>query len=170
MRHSIAVVISALALMGAVPAGGQQPGAACAISAFVTDRDPGGLNVRAGPSTTARVVQLVSNAGSGVAQIRGHQGGWLRVTALTDAEDQTALFRGDGWVHGSLLGLEIANADPRLYAGPSRRSRVIATLRAASSEATLIGCSGGWAQVRVEGRVGWLSPGGQCSSPRTTCA
>lgn len=56
MRHSIAATLSVLALVSSVAAGAQRPSAACNVSAFVTDRDVRGLNVRAGPSTAARVL------------------------------------------------------------------------------------------------------------------
>ena len=163
-------VLPALMLVAAAPADGPTRAAQCAISAYVTDRDPNGLNVRDAPSAQARVVRTVSNAGSGVAVITGHNGGWFRVSNIDDAESDAHLFDGDGWVHGSLLGLDVANADPRLYASSNPRSRVLARLRADETRVTLTGCAGTWAQVRAEGRTGWLSPGGQCSNPLTTCA
>jgi hypothetical protein len=47
---------------------------------------------------------------------------------------------------------------------------VLARLVADESQVTLIGCAGTWARVRSGGRTGWLSRGGQCSNPLTTCA
>ncbi len=169
MRHIIAATMSLLALAGAVPVAGQPRGPACNISAYVLDRDARGLNVRAGPSANARVLQAVSNEGSAVARIIGQSGAWFRVSTITDAESDTILFRGDGWVHSSLLGVSVANADPRLYARPSRQSRAIARLIPEDSQVRLIGCSGDWFRVRGAGRVGWLSRDGQCSNPLTTC-
>lgn len=169
MRHPITAMLTALALVAGAPATAQPRGAGCAISAYVIDRDARGLNVRAGPSADARVLRVVSNEGSGVARIIGQRGAWFRVSTITDAESDSTLFRGDGWVHASLLGVSVANADPRLYARPSRQSRAIATLIPEASQVTLIGCSGDWFRVRGAGRVGWLSRGGQCSNPVTTC-
>jgi SH3-like domain-containing protein len=107
-----------------------------------------------------------------VARITGQSGLWFRVSAIADAETDKNLnlFRGDGWVHSSLLGLSVANADPRLYARPQRQSRALTRLVAEETQVSLIGCDGAWAQVRAAGRVGWLSPDGQCSNPLTTCA
>lgn len=170
MRHRVTAILSSLALIGPVPAAGQQSATRCDISAYVIDRDAGGLNVRSGPAATARVLRVVSNAGSGVARIVGQNGSWFRVSMIVDAETDQNLFRGDGWVHGSLLGLSVANADPRLYAAPRRQSRVLARLEPEAGQATLIGCDGAWARVRDGARVGWLSPDGQCSNPLTTCA
>jgi SH3-like domain-containing protein len=170
MRRAIARTLSLLALAGAAPATAQPSGASCDLSAYVIDRDARGLNVRAGPSTSARVLRVVSNEGSAVARVMGQRGAWFRVSTITDAESDSILFRGDGWVHASLLGLRVANADPRLYARPSRQSRPLTRLVPEDSQVTLVGCTGDWARVRAGNREGWLSRGGQCSNPVTTCA
>jgi SH3-like domain-containing protein len=170
MRQAITAILSTLALAGAAPAAGQQGGTRCDISAYVVDHDAAGLNVRAGPSATAPVLRVISNAGSAVARIRGQSGAWFQVSTIVDAEDERNLFSGNGWVHASLLGLDAANADPKLYAGPSTQSRALARLVPDLSQVTLIGCAGDWARVRASGRLGWLSPGGQCSNPLTTCS
>lgn len=170
MRHIVAVTLSVLPLAAAAPAASGPRETTCEISAYVTDRDPHGLNVRSGPSGGAKVVRTVSNQGSGVAQIKGQSGAWFRVTAITDAETDASLFRGEGWVHSSLLGLDVANGDPNLYAEPRAHSRIVATLVADQSRVTLIGCAGRWAKVHTARQIGWLSPAGQCSNPLTTCA
>ena len=169
MRHLAAAIV--LTLPGAAaPAASARQATRCDISAYVTDQDPNGLNVRAGPSGTARVLKVVTNAASGVARIKGQSGAWFRISGIVDAETDTMLFRGDGWVHFSLLGLDVASGDPRLYAGPGARSRVLARLEPDGSLVKLIGCSDGWAKVRFGTRTGWLSPDGQCSNPLTTCS
>ena len=171
MRQAAAAILLALPLAGAHSAGAARQASPCALSTYVTDQDPAGLNVRAGPSGTARVLRKVDNsASSGVARIRGRSGAWYRVSRIVDAETDSTLFSGDGWVHGSLLGLDVANGDPTLYARPSARGPVLARLTADQSGVTLIGCEGRWAKVRAAGRVGWLSPSGQCSNPLTTCS
>lgn len=169
MRRTVTAILTMLVLAIPGQAVGQQRGPSCRITAFVTDRDTNGLTVRAAPSTGGRVLRVVTNGGSAVADIRGQSGSWFRVSRLVDAETDNTLFQGDGWVHASLLALSVANDDPRLYAGQSRRSRVLARLVADRSQVTLIGCAADWARVRFAGRVGWLSPGGQCSNPVTTC-
>ena len=170
MRHIIVLTLSTLAVGSAVPAAGQQRGATCNISAYQAGvGNSGPLNVRAAPSSAARLLRGLRGIGSPVARIRGQRGAWFRVTTIVDAESERVLFSGDGWVHVSNLGLSIANADPRLYARASRQSRPIARLVPDGSQVTLIGCSGDWAQVRFRRQVGWLSSGGQCSNPLTTC-
>ncbi len=167
--RQLAAAFAALALASTAPAIAQQRGATCNISAYVTDNDAAGLNVRAGPSARARVLGVITSQASAVAEIRGQSGTWFRVSRIFDAEDDRTLFSGEGWVHSSLVGLSVANADPRLYAGPTRRSRVLARLIPDQSEVTLVGCSGDWVRVRHRGLDGWLARGGQCSNPLTTC-
>lgn len=166
MRHSILLTFSMLALASAAPAPGQQRGPMCRISAYL--ENGARLDVRAGPATNARRLSVRSQ-GSPVAEITGQSGGWFRVSGITDYEDSTVLFRGTGWIRVSALGTSIANADPRLYARPSRQSRRLARLVPDGSDVTLIGCAGDWAQVRFGRQIGWLSRGGQCSNPLTTC-
>jgi SH3-like domain-containing protein len=170
MRLTAALVLTALTLGAAAPAMAEAPGVACDISAMLEDPDPNGTNVRAAPSTGSRVLRVIPVNDAAVASIRGQRGTWFRVASITDEVEGEALFRGDGWVHSSLLGLRVANGDTRLFAAPNRRSRVLRTLEAEETPITLIGCSGQWAKVRAEGREGWLAPSGQCSNPLTTCA
>lgn len=167
MRQFLAAMT--LVLAGTAPAFAQQSGPICNISAYVIDRDTAGLNVRAGPSAQSRVLRTISNQGAAVVEIRSHSGSWFRVSRIVDAEDETVLFTGDGWVHSSLIAIDVANGDPRLYAAPARRSRALARLVADQTHVTLIGCSGDWVRVRAGRREGWLSRAGWCSSPLTTC-
>jgi SH3-like domain-containing protein len=160
---------AAAAAMIALMAARQALAVPCNISAYVIDNDPKGLNVRVAPSPKAKVIRQVSNKGSGVAEIRAFQDGWFRVTKITDYEDDSPLFAGDGWVHSSLLHVDIAAYDPNLYAAPSSHPQRIKKLSGDMPGVTLLACSGSWSQVRVQGVVGWLSHGGQCANPLTTC-
>jgi SH3-like domain-containing protein len=170
MRHIILLALTALTVAGAVPAAGQPRGPTCDISAYQAGiGNSGPFNVRAAPSTSARLLRALAGHGAPVARVRGQRGAWFRVSTIIDAESERVLFRGDGWVHASNLALSIANDDPRLYARPSRQSRRLTRLVPDASRVTLIGCAGDWAQVRAGRRVGWVSRGGQCSNPLTTC-
>jgi SH3-like domain-containing protein len=166
MRHAILMMLPTLALAGAVPAEAQQRGPACNISAYL--ENGARLDVRAGPSPNARPLRVRSQ-GSPVAEITGQSGAWFRVSRITDYEDNAVLFRGVGWMRVSALGTSIANADLRLYARASRRSPRLGRLVPDESQVTLLGCAGHWARVRFRNRTGWLSRGGQCSNPLTTC-
>jgi hypothetical protein len=71
MRHPVMAMLAALALAGPMSAPAQRRGTSCNLSAYVVDRDAGGLNVRSGPSATAPVLRVVGNAGSGWRGSRG---------------------------------------------------------------------------------------------------
>ena len=165
MRQAVFLTLSTLALASTVPAKAQR-GPTCNISAYL--ENGARLDVRAGPSANARLLRVRSQ-GSPVAEITGQHDGWFRVSKITDYEDSSVLFRGVGWMRVSALGTSIANYDPRLYARPSRQSRRLARMVPDESQVTLLGCAGGWAQVRFGRLVGWVAPGGQCSNPLTTC-
>jgi SH3-like domain-containing protein len=167
MRHAMLTTLSTLALAGALPAEAQQRGPMCSLSAYYLNGTR--LQVRAAPSARARLLRARAYQGSPVAEITGQRGGWFRVSRITDYEDSTTLFSGVGWVPAAALGTSIANADPRLYARPSRQSRRLARLVPDFSRVTLLGCTGDWAQVRFRRQTGWLSRGGHCSNPLTTC-
>lgn len=170
MKH-LTLIISALSLVPMASVAGAAPASRCAISAYVTDNDPQGTNVRAAARPGASVVARIPGGADAVVDIVGYDKGWFRIATVEQVgDDDRTLYRGNGWIHGSVIGIDVANEDPRLYSTPAKGSRVLAKLVADGSHVTLIGCRGPWAQVRFNGRVGWLSPGGQCSSPLTTCS
>jgi hypothetical protein len=68
----------------------------CKIEGWATDTDPKGLNVRAKPSTKARILgtlpPYVSKENFGIEiNIIGSQRGWLRITNATDNPDRSLL-------------------------------------------------------------------------------
>src|SRR5436190_3645823 len=142
MRRTVFLMMSTLALTGAVPAQAQPRGSTCNISAFYLNGAR--LQVRAAPSANARLLRTRAYQGSPVAEITGQSGRWFRVSRITDYEDSSTLFSGVGWVPAASLGTSIANADPRLYARPSRQSRPIARLVPDMSDVTLLGCTSTW--------------------------
>ena len=118
-----------------------QPGAQCAGAGRSVDQDPAGLNVRAGPSPTARVLGRLysvldpeaahhgSNERYGpVFAIREVRGGWARIAdAAAESEGFDGVVRrnytGRGWVAASMVEPTIVSmqtGDPgtRGYAGP----------------------------------------------------
>jgi hypothetical protein len=166
MRNLMAAMLPALALTAAAPAPEPAAPGSCSVSAFLV----GSGEVRAAPLSQAAAIPLLTQEGSGRATISGHRAGWFRVSRIIDAETGKLMFEGDGWLPAAELGLAVANSDPRLYAAPYRGSRVLARLTPDETMLDLVGCSGDFMQVRAEGRVGWLSPDGQCSNPLTTCS
>jgi hypothetical protein len=166
MRYLLAALLPTLALTAAAPAPESAAAGSCSVSAFFVG-GPG--QPRAAPSPQAPPLQRLPEDVEGRVTIIGHQGSWFRVSRIINAESEKVIFEGDGWLPAAELGIGIANSDPRLYATPYRGARVLTRLVPDGSQVDLVGCSGDFLQVRFEGRVGWLSPYGQCSTPLTTC-
>ena len=148
--------------------------ARCDVHAYVTDRDPNGLNVRSGPG---KVFSVVGNlpfrdyTGVGV-HITGSQGEWMRINLGVEegAEEERVFFKGTGWVYGPLLGLTgiaIDNGATSLYRQPIK-GRIVARVPG-GDDVTVRGCRGEWLYVEYENVKGWAAPGTLCSNPLTTC-
>ena len=169
----------------------------CAVSAWSTDPDPAGLNVRAAPDRNAAIIGNLPAArdvgGESFAtevSITGSKDGWLRISQgwvldyIFDEPTEIA-FEGEGWVSGRHLGLLLNYRN--LHGGPSSDTPVVATL-AGTNEGFRYGpdsflverihaCRGDW--VEVEGALtvdgvargptlrGWTAR--TCSNQVTTC-
>lgn len=170
---------------------------ACTVSAWSTDPDPQGLNVRAAPAADAPVIGNLPAArevgGEHFAtevSITGSKDGWLRISegwVLDYIFDEPIdfVFRGEGWVSGRHIGLRLNHR--HLYAGPSADTAVVATMVGSldrgryGPDSILVerihACRGDW--LEVEGVLtldgvsigprlrGWTA--GTCSNQVTTC-
>lgn len=110
----------------------------CELHAWSTDRDPKGLNVRAAPSATARILgtlpppYVFKAKGDNVPEggwltefhVVGFKAGWFLIEGATppgkDYEDESVYprnhpkpYAGRGWVHGSKIGAAFANGGTR---------------------------------------------------------
>jgi hypothetical protein len=111
---------------------------ACMMSAVSTDKDPKGLNVRAGPGTDYPVIgripppkdfpsQVPKDFPAHV-QITGSKDGWFRINRASQQhydETWTTVFEGKGWVSGRLLGI-LGLYELRLHSEPSMSAPVVA--------------------------------------------
>jgi len=129
--------------------------------------------VRAKPDKNSAILKTVKTKDEVVFYITGSDGnGWFEISKIetTGGEVDEAVFEGRGWIHSSLVDLSVAASDPKLYAAPRKRSRVLKKLVADESEARPIACQGDWMKVKSGKSIGWLSPDGQCPNPLTTCS
>lgn len=139
----------------------------CSFGAFVAETDPAGLNVRAAPSATAKVLGKLpativeASMGYGVrveVEVIGARNGWFLIRNARDNEALTnspprPMYSGEGWVSGSKLTVksqaDVGRAQPNLKAKP--------VLRVGDDETFdndilveaghLADCTGKWAQV-----------------------
>jgi SH3-like domain-containing protein len=149
----------------------------CDVKAYVIDRDPHGMNVRAGPGSTHKVIGNLPNQDvEGIrVHITGAQGDWVRIDLAMEegGEQDRTLFQGEGWLYGPLLGVDGVGGiegGTKLYQEPTERSRVLGRLQAGGDGATVQGCRGTWMYVEYKKVKGWAAPGTLCSNPLTTCS
>ena len=145
-------------------------GETCDISAEVTDPDPLGLNVRAGPERTAQKVGTVPNGA--MVTITKSSGRWVYISDVnTFGEPMTSTFQ-PGWVYGGLLGVSSNEQKQMMRHGASNFA---APMGAVEGMGSIQSCKGQWVKVKMPGldgspMVGWLAPGSHCGNPVTTCA
>jgi uncharacterized protein YraI len=148
----------------------------CGVEAYVTDRDPGGLNVRSGPGKTYKAIgNLPSQGVEGiVVHITGASGEWVRIDkAVEEGADQARVFfEGEGWVYAPMLGVSgmaITEGGTNLYQGPTTNSRFIIRIPGGDDSVIVRGCQGQWMYVEYKKKKGWAAPDTLCANPLTTC-
>ena len=165
----LSIVLLAPLAFGAAAA--PAPARQCDFMAATGDSQYTATNVRASPSSSAKVVMTIESAAPYEIHVTGHQGNWYRVDRIVDAEQDKELFRGSAWVHRSQIVLSVAGGDHRLYSLPDRTSAVVMRLTPDGNLIDVIGCKGRWVKAIVDkGATGWLAPDAQCSNPMTTCS
>lgn len=161
--------------------------ARCAIYAHLSDPDPRGTNVRAGPSASAAVVMRLPHSvkmdGDDYVPevtIVGFSQGWAQVRDAKFADYGSGadrlLFKGPGWIAGSLLSATLNHMEIR--SAPNESAPVVARLMGEDwgpdsvQVLAIEDCIGDYAKVRAKlpgGRqvTGWAD--GLCSNQVTTC-
>lgn len=143
----------------------------CNIYAYVIDKDPQGLNVRANPNINGQVLKkLPTNTDGVLVDIVASQGNWLAINKAEDANGKL-LFQGKGWAYASKLGTSTRGYDKnkvKVYARPGGVRKEVGTIPS-STQVTLLGCQGKWAFVGYQKLQGWLAVDDQCGNPLTTC-
>jgi len=167
----VLVVVSAAApvraqtaAVAAAPAGET----ACAFGAFVSETDPAGLNVRAGPGTGHPVLgtlppmrrssEIESLQVRVEVEVVAGRGGWFKIRCARDndalfAGPQRPMFKGEGWVSGRKLTVKsqagVGRARPEASAPAVLvgHDGIVFDSDAFVASGQLAGCSGRWALV-----------------------
>ena len=172
-RIVLACAISAAAMFGAPPSDAAT--VACSLWAHVTDKDPKGTNVRARPTSKSAVVARLKARKAGrnpplpLVRITGQQGDWFRISKAELAGK--AQFQGTGWVHGSLLAVQVRGG-VHMYARASKSAKRVQSTGDVEAEGRLLACRRGWVRIRHSEtkKRGWLSPDDHCPGWQTTCS
>jgi hypothetical protein len=141
---------------------------ACSFGAFVSETNPEGLNVRAGPGTSHKVVGTlppVKLSGDDPpvramveVEVSAGANGWFRIARARDNEMLTdapprPMFKGSGWVSGRKLTVKSQAAAGRQR--PDAKAPAVLSGQDGTSfdgdafvqNGRLIGCSGKWVLV-----------------------
>ena len=138
----------------------------CDAEAYVNDPDPRRLNVRSGPGGNYPVVGNLPNQDvDGISvHLTGSQGDWVRIDRAAEqgGDQERVLFRGEGWVHAPLLGVDgvggLGGGGSPLYREPVARGRVLIRVLVDGGGAKVRGCRGRWMYVEHKGVKGWAAP------------
>ena len=175
---ALCVAAAALAdspMHSAPPAGVQ----ACNVILNVHDPDPKGLNVRATPGKPpGKVITALKPDGEWTeVHAVAAAGDWLRIDRASTVDDDAPdgmreVFRGDGWVHVSGLGISelMTGEGTMLRAAPSDSAKLLKRIGPDDEpkRTRILGCSGEFIQVDADGLVAWTRQ--YCTNERTTCS
>lgn len=157
---------------GATPAQAQAR-QACNVTVDITDTDPKGTHVRAGPGAAIIATLASPEEGWVAVHVTGLTGDWFEIDrAVLMGSDPPAggkiVFRGKGYLHRSMLGLSGMQNGGAIYADHDIRSRSIDAHAVGDQTVDLLGCWEGFVKVRVKKGVGWTKDA--CTNLQTTCA
>jgi len=188
VKIACAVILALICAVGSVGSRATEIGIlrSCSFGAFVTDSDPAGLNVRAGPDVTSAIVgkippQALSEDDPPIrayveVEVVASQGGWFRIRNARDnallAPPGRKVFNGAGWVSGRHLSVKSQAAVGRDVAsarGRPVRAAVDFDSDAFVRSARLHDCVGQWVLVSSPEHQfnGWLNR--ICATQETSC-
>jgi hypothetical protein len=147
----------------------------CNFSAFSRDPDPAGLNVRAEPDGSARILgrlplgRLEPNAPYSTfgADVIGYEKGWFLIehgfeAVWTPQRPREPVYSGRGWVAANLMTTQLLRE--KLKLAPNGASPDVVDLRDVKGEGPedccfvtprrILGCSGDWVHVEIGLRPG----------------
>jgi hypothetical protein len=152
---------------------------ACDLTLDVIDPDPNGLNVRATPSLSGKVItQLKPTSEWTEVHVAAQRGDWLRINHADSVDDEalggmSETWAGSGWVHRAGLGVsELSTGEGTvLRAAPDDDSAIVRRIVGPDAEpkqVRVLGCRGKWLQVEADGVAAWTRS--WCNNQRTTCS
>lgn len=164
----------------------------CDVSAFITDKDPKGLNVRSAPDKNV-ISRIPYKSYQPEQPITVHivdvKTGWLKIDRWTDGLT-TGQFAGEAWIYGKLVAVSVKGdenikvyggpegATTRLVAGvhekPAAETPLLGQLDAENQLVNILDCQNQW--ILTEGKMldgkllkGWLDPNKQCPNFSAAC-
>lgn len=164
----------------------------CNVSAFITDKDPKGLNVRSAPDKNV-ISRIPYKSYQPEQPITVHiidaKTGWLKIERWTDGLT-TGKFAGDAWIYGKLVAVSVkGDENVKVYGGtegatthlvagvhekPAAETPLLGQLDAENQLVNILDCQDQW--ILTEGKMldgkllkGWLAPQKQCPNFSSAC-
>lgn len=164
----------------------------CQVRVYTTDKDPHGINLRAGPGSEFPVLGVIPYAPHGtMLDLLRSSNGWFQVAMIQNVLEEDGVVPANlpdsAWIYGGLVGVGPQEnsygkkgAGLNLYSNPTIESPKVVHLQYSGQTGfdylqKLIDCAGGWLKIEVKNskthktNSGWLHPHDQCPSPLTTC-
>ncbi len=164
----------------------------CDVSAFITDKDPKGLNVRSAPNkeVISRIPYKTYQPETPITvHIIDAQKSWLKIDRWTDGLT-TGTFQGEAWVYSKLIATSVkGDEEIKVYGGsegayqrrvasvheqPTLEAPIVGQINADNQTVNIIDCQGEW--IFITGKMldgkpvkGWLPPNRQCPNVSAAC-
>ena len=154
----------------------QKEEASCGISAWITDKDLNGLNVRNQPNVNGKVIAKLKTDGTEedtvVIYVVGFSNGWVKIAKAENGKGQ--IFDDIGWVSAKMVetgtkGTPNYNSPITMYAAAKTSSKKVGTIPS-EDMVKIAGFSCGWVKVTYKGKTGWVRDVNICGNPFTTCS
>jgi len=178
MRKTIFLLVLFILTIGGQKISAQTEESSCSIEAWVTDKDPKGLNVRSQPNATSKILGTLKITGNDndeeiTVNVIGYSNGWVKISGATKISGDE-VFSGLGWVSAKMVATGTKGDknydDPvQLYAAAKTSSKKTGTIPSESS-VRIAGFSCGWIKVELNGKSGWIRTLNICGNPVTTCS
>jgi len=144
---------------------------ACNVTASVIDQDPEGTNVRKAPGGDVIATLRTTRDGDDWIEVHvvGQAGDWFQIDrADLVGDDSKTIFKGNGYMHRTVLGADgLVNGEP-IRADHDAGSRQILGSEDIDQQVHLLGCWHDFMKISVKGSVGWTRA--LCLNQRTTCS
>ena len=149
----------------------------CPIGAWVSSKDPKGLNVRVTPS--GKVIGKIpydqdNDDEIAMIEIVDYSKGWVRIAGAKTVSG-VVLFQGRGWISAKMVTVRTQRPDGNslkpvtLYSQPVKNARIVGKIPS-DVNLQIVGYDCSFLKVAYRGKVGWLSTMDICGNPVTTCS
>lgn len=149
----------------------------CSVEAWVTDKDPNGLNVRNTPNVQGKIIAKLKTADEDdyvLINVTGYQNGWLQIGAASRISGKQ-IFSNIGWVSANMVATGVRGTDGNydnpayIYAETNLKSKKIAGIPTGES-VKIVGWKCGWVKVMFRGTTGWVQYANICGNPVSSCS